>query len=71
MIHSETFETQPLSFDEVIEVLDMVNKEAFKNIELFKIGWDDLVKSKNFLMYLNFQSSGKLLKITKSRFLGF
>lgn len=45
MIHAETFETQPLSFDEVIEVLDMVNKEAFKNIELFKIGWDDLVKS--------------------------
>jgi len=47
MIYSETHQSETLDNEELVEILDMINKEAFTETEVFSIGFGNLMQSKN------------------------
>lgn len=46
MIFKENVEEEELANDEVLEILDIISKEAFKQTEVMKIGFKEIEESK-------------------------
>lgn len=47
MIYAQTNPQLELTKDEILEILELINKEAFRQTEIFKIGWEQITQSKN------------------------
>jgi hypothetical protein len=45
MIHGDSSDQPDLDNEEILEILEMINKDAFRQTEVFKVSWDDIIKS--------------------------